>query len=233
MHYFEWAVSALSMLLQALTLSALIRGRFRSYPLVFLLILTELLGTVIGLAATLDSGWTKQTARYFWMMEAFEYALIYACLVQLLAQSVGENQTKRPIAFVILAGLVFAGLSAAQAYHPRTSYWMTQLVRNFSFGSMILTLTIWTQLLRKPNKERLLVTAGIGIQLAGGAIGHSLNLISPKLVALGNVVLSLVYLLSLYMIWKALAVKEIRQVATEPAGGVTSTPDHSNQLTSL
>lgn len=200
----QWVGTIFGVLLQLLVISVLIRGRLREYPILFVLIITEFLSTIVGVAATLDSsGWTKETAKYYWITEVIDYALIYACLVHLLAQTVSGGTGKRRIVWVVIAGVLFVVVSTVQSYNPRLSHWMTELVRNFSFGSMFVNLMLWTLLIRKPNRQRLMVTAGLGIQLAGSAIGHSLLSISRDFVWAGNVVLLSVYLLFLYTIWRA------------------------------
>jgi hypothetical protein len=204
MQILQWAGTILGVILQLMVISALIRGRLKTYPFLFILIISEFLSTIVGVAATLDtSGWIRETAKYYWITEVVDYALIYACLVHLLAQTVeGENGRKR-IAWVVVLGFLFVILSTVQSYDTKLAYWMTQLVRNVSFGSMFVTLTLWTLLIRKPNRQRLMVAAGLGIQLAGSAIGHSLLSLSRHLVWVGNLVLLSVYLLFLYTIWRA------------------------------
>ncbi len=207
MQTLQLAGSVLGIVLQLVVISAILKGRLRTYPILFALIIFEFLSTIVGTAATLDGGaWTKDTAKYYWITEVIDYALIYACLVQLLAQAVSGGQGRKRIAWVIAIGVLFVVASSIQAYSVRPHLWMTQLVRNVAFGSMFVNLMLWTLLIRNPNRERLMVTAGMGIQLAGSAIGHSLLSIGKDFVWAGNVVLLSVYLLFLYTIWRAFRV---------------------------
>ncbi|MBI4903425.1 MAG: hypothetical protein HY820_07315 [Acidobacteria bacterium] len=223
MQLLQWTGWVLGISLQLLVIAAILRGKLRSYPILFALIIFEFLSTIVMVAATLDSGaWTKETAKYYWITEVIDYALIYACLVQLLAQAVSRGQGRRRIAWVIVLGVLFVLLSIVQSYHVRPHLWMNQLVRNVAFGSMFVNLTLWTVLIRQPNRERLMVTAGMGIQLAGSAIGHSLLSISRQFVWAGNVVLLSVYLLFLYTIWRAL-----KAPGTVAINGTNQDPDEA------
>src|SRR5689334_12125453 len=105
MQFLQWIGTTLGVVLQLLVISVLIRGRLRAYPFLFVLILTEFLSTVVGVAATLDTAWTAETSRYYWMTEVIDYALIYGCLVHLLAQTVEHREGTKRIALVVCLGI--------------------------------------------------------------------------------------------------------------------------------
>jgi hypothetical protein len=138
----------------------------------------------------------------------------------LLYQGIDQKNRVRLI-YVIAGGLLYAAVSSWLSYDPRWWKWMSQLVRNFSFGSMLLNLMLWTMLVRRPERTRLLITAGIGIQLAGSSIGHSLLQLAPSLVKAGNLVLLVCYLLFLLTIWRGVTPPSPRK-AEEP--GSSSPP---------
>jgi len=212
MQLIQWLGVALTVPLQILLLGALLRGYYKRYPFLLLLIIVEFLATVVGAATKLDVGsWNRETAKFYYIAEALEYILIFALQAHLLYQAIDQTKNRGRLIYVIAGGLLYAALSTWLSYDPRWWKWMSQLVRNFSFGSMLLNLMLWTVLVRQPDRTRLLITAGVGIQLAGSSIGHSLLQLAPSLVKAGNLVLLVCYLLFLLTIW--------RGVTKPPTGG--------------
>lgn len=201
----EWTAFVLGLVLQILLITTLVRRFDRHYIFLFLLIVVEFLSSVVNAANRFDlNGWTRSTARFYWIAEGVHFTLIYACLVQMLYQTISDLEHRRRLLYVSLGGVLFAILSATQGYHERPAMWMTQFVRNVSFGSTFIALTVWTLSIRKPNRERLMIVAAMGVQLAGTAIGHSLRQLSRTTVPVGNVILLVCYVLFLYILWKAL-----------------------------
>jgi len=184
----------------------LLRGSIRQYPILLPLIVTEFLASVISAAAILElPGWTTQTAGYFWLSEIIQFALIYLCLVQMLYQTLEGRSERSRLVFVVVGGILFAGLSTVQAYDVRPQVWMTVLIRNLSFGSMLTAALVWSLSMRRPNRQRLLIVAGLGAQLAGTAVGHSLRQLSRSTVTAGNLILLGCYLLFLFTLLRAFA----------------------------
>jgi hypothetical protein len=201
----QWIAFAIGLILQVLLIRTLLRGSIRQYPILLLLIVTEFLSSVISAAANLDLRWTTQTARYFWISEIIQFALIYLCLVQILYQTLEGRSERSRLVYVVMGGVLFAGLSTVQAYDVRPQLWMTQLMRNLSFGSMLTAALVWSLSVRRPNRQRLLIVAGLGAQLAGTAVGHSLRQLSRSTVTAGNLILLGCYLLFLFTLLRAFA----------------------------
>jgi hydrogenase-4 membrane subunit HyfE len=82
---------------------------------------------------------------------------------------------------------------------------MTQLSRDLGFLAVILDLALWAVLIqsRRPDRTLLMVSAGMGIQMAGKAIGHSLRQLSRSAIVPGNLIIVLSGLLCLYIWWQA------------------------------
>ncbi|MBI3681822.1 MAG: hypothetical protein HY235_15690 [Acidobacteria bacterium] len=201
----QWLTFAIAAVLQVLLISSLMRGPYRKYPLLLAFAVGDVLGSVVGAAALFDLGrWTEQTAKYYWMADGVQYTLLFACQVHLLSKTIDDRQSRGRLLYIVLGGVCFAAFAAWQSYAPRPSLWMTQLIRNLSFGSMLVNLMLWTMLARRPARQLLLITAGFGIHLAGGAIGHSLRQLSPSLVTAGNLILIGSYLLCLFILWQAI-----------------------------
>lgn len=201
-----WLNVIAGVIIQLAIITALLRGAYRAYPMLLVIIVANLLGTVASMAAFIGmEQWTPYAARVYWLCEATQYMLIFAFQAHLLSQGWTGPGARRRIGYLVVGGLCFVVLAAWSAHHARLNLWMTQLIRNVSFGSMMLNLALWTTLLRNPDRCRLLITAAVGILLAGGAVGHSLRQISHSLVPAGNVVLIGTYLLYLFLLWRSIS----------------------------
>jgi hypothetical protein len=90
---------------------------------------------------------------------------------------------------------------------------MTPWSADINFVSAILDLALWAILIASKHKDHrvLMLTAALGIQFAGEAIGQSLRRISPSVVFTGNVVILLVNLACLYIWWQALRAAPLRR----------------------
>jgi hypothetical protein len=100
--------------------------------------------------------------------------------------------------------MLYAALSVWMAYDANENLWMTQTLRNINFGSIFLNLTLWTLLLRKADRQMLMVAAAFGVQFAGVAIGHSLRQLARELVVVGNMVITVSYFVCLFTLYKAM-----------------------------
>jgi hypothetical protein len=85
--------------------------------------------------------------------------------------------------------------------------WMTYLSRNLSFCSALLNFVLWSALIRRRQRDPqlLLVSAGMGLDTTGKAIGHSLRWISRSAVPIGNVLIVITHLLALTLWWYSFA----------------------------
>ncbi len=82
---------------------------------------------------------------------------------------------------------------------------MTLLARNLGFFATVANLILWALLIRSrhPDRTLLLLSGGLGVEMAGKAIGHSLRTLAPALVGFGNLIIVLSYLFGLYVWWQA------------------------------
>jgi hypothetical protein len=221
MELIRWLGVVLAVLLQVAVLTCLLKGAYRAYPMLLVFMVASFLSTVASTSAVLGSPeWTRYAARVFWICDSLLYAIIFALQVHLISQGLSGPQARRRIAYLIAGGIVFTALAIWTSHHPRMNLWMTQMIRNFGFGAMILNLALWTMLLRNPDRCRLMITAAFGIMLAGEAIGHSLRQMANYLVTLGNFVLIGTYLLSLYLLWRALSRHYVAHPNEEPSAAL-------------
>src|SRR6185369_5358817 len=75
---------------------------------------------------------------------------------------------------------VLVSLYSHSSSASRFVYWMTQVTRDLSVASAVLTLLLWLMLISSNKKDHLLlmVTGGLGLQFTGEAIAQSLRQIS-------------------------------------------------------
>ncbi|MBL8219244.1 MAG: hypothetical protein JNL62_08435 [Bryobacterales bacterium] len=206
MNLIEWTGMIVAVWLQVAIISRLLSGAYRLYPMLLVFMAVNFLANVASASAIFGSReWTAQASRMYWLCNTVQYGFVFALQVHMLSQGMRGPRARRRVAYLIAGGIVFAVIAVWTAHHPRMNLWMTQVVRNIGFGSMILNLALWTSLLRNPERCRLMITAAIGIMLAGEAIGHSLRQMAQGLVPLGNSVLVLTYFLALVLIWRGLA----------------------------
>ncbi|MBL8226840.1 MAG: hypothetical protein JNL98_00120 [Bryobacterales bacterium] len=220
MESLQWIALGIGILLQVLLISALLKGAYRQYPVLLAYAISDVLNSVVMATAFFDIGkWTKANAKYYWIGEAVQYTLVFALLLHMLSKVLRKENKGRLLHFVF-AGLLYVAFSLWLAFDSNQNLWMTQTLRNINFGSIFLNLTLWTLLLRKRDRQMLMVAAAFGVQFAGVAIGHSLRQLSRDLVWTGNLVITLSYFICLYSLWKAML--PLRRAAALPAVDVAS-----------
>jgi hypothetical protein len=117
-----------------------------------------------------------------------------------------------------------------EARNLHYSLWATQVGRDLSFGSVILTLLLWLTLISSQRKDAqlLMVTGGLGLQFTGEAIGQSMRQMSVPhhhiLLLAGNLVLTGSHLMRLYVWSEAFRSRPrtLQEINKKPDGDVPS-----------
>jgi hypothetical protein len=83
---------------------------------------------------------------------------------------------------------------------------MTKVTRDLMFGSVGLTLLLWSTLIasKKKDDQLLMITGGLGLQFTMEAIGQSMRQLSqhrPTLLLAANILVSVAHLMRLY-VWR-------------------------------
>lgn len=203
---FLWAgTAAVGLILQMLLIAAMLRGAYRDYRVLFVYGIVLLVTTSIDVTGFFASRYAAGLAAYYWIGDSTRQALLYVVVISLIF-SASERSAKRvPVRRLLIGGSVlFAALSLYFTYNRGLDLWMTQFSRNVGFLAVILNLILWATLLkhRLPDQTLLLVSGGMGIQMAGKAIGHSLRQLRLT-VTTGDLVIVLSHLLCLYIWWQA------------------------------
>lgn len=211
----------ISLPLQVLTIRAMLRGGFRTYPLVFAYLIAALLTTVIEVPLSLAyySNNTRETARayawWYWRDEAVVEILILSVVINLIYYATSNLDSRRILRLLLIAGaVVFVGISFLINYDPNPKVffgvWATHWVSQVKFCAAILDLALWAMLIaaRKKDYRVLMLTCGLGIMFTGGAIGDSLrNLASAHeyhvLSIIGGIIMLISDTVRLYIWWRA------------------------------
>jgi hypothetical protein len=113
--------------------------------------------------------------------------------------------------------------------------WATQVGRDLSFGSVVLTLLLWVTLIssRRKDTQLLMVTGGLGLQFTGEAIGQSIRQISHHNRALlyaGNGLMIASHLIRLF-VWREAFKRnpQPQEIKKEPDGNITDCPSQAHQ----
>lgn len=204
---FLWAgTAAVGLILQILLIAAMLRGAYRVFRVLFVYAVVLLVTTAFDVTAFFGSSYSEGLAAYYWIYDSIRQALLYVVVISLIFSASEQSAKRASIRRLLIAGsLFYAALSLYFTYNRGLDFWMTRFSRNLGFLAVILNLILWAALLKRqrPDQTLLLVTGGMGIQMAGKAIGHSLRQLSKSTVTAGDFVLVLSHLLCLYIWWQA------------------------------
>ncbi len=214
--------------LQVLILHALIKGPYQKYPFLFANVLVVLVTTIIDTALyNFKSGTWAGTATVFWIDDSIRQVSLFILVLSLVYQAMATGRKRAAVQRVLIFGsIILAAVSYFSHPDPRISVRMSAVIRNMSFSAAILNLGLWAALIRTKQRDSriLMISGGLGLQITGEAMGHSLrNLwqISRVYVTAGNSVLILAHLLCLLVWWQAFRNSPQRK---EPEPGLQSPP---------
>jgi len=199
---FYGLTTAVTLTLAILTLQKLLTGWWRQYYLLCAILILLLAGVVPPVASYVSNGnWTLASAqRMYWMLALASQFATFLLVLQLIFRVGRElpNQSTL-IRMLSLAALAALGISIILHFDKRPNAFMTALTRDLTFIAAILNMILWRFLLQIKKRDYLLlaVSAGLGIQCTGDAIGHSFRILSREagvsstIHEFGNVVMSL------------------------------------------
>lgn len=239
MVWLQWTIFFVSMVLQAYVIALLRRGLYKEYPFALAYSIVLLVTSIAEAAALADVfSLTKSAQRIFYYRnEAARQFLLFVVVVSLIERAMHSSPYRRYVRLGLAALAVLSVFVSLTVHSQAPSFvlWMTQVTRDLSFGSVGLTLLLWSMLISSPIKDPrlLMVTGGLGMQFTGEAIGQSLRQIShhhASVLLVGNLLLSMAHLLRLY-VWR----EAFRRTPTipkneEPGGKLATFPDRAQTL---
>jgi hypothetical protein len=208
--------------LELMVIAVLLRGDYRRYPFLFLYAVVDFLTTVLEIQPAIAYGTASAEAKYnwaiqFWIYERIMQVLVFLLVISLVYSATKHLRSRRTILAGIICGtLLVAAISFLAYYDPHipTGKYMTRFTRDLNFCAAILLVGLWTMLIsaRKKDYKLLMITGGLGIQFAGGAIGQALRDMSPAIVMAASDFTVIANLARLYIWWQALRVKSKKSV---------------------
>lgn len=199
-----WLLSLTGIAFQLAIFHAMARGAWRPYFPIFVYVALMFWGSVLYAGALLGDRIKLSVSRYYWVIDNVLQAFVFVVVLALARQSAGARKglvTRFLIALALATALVSFLVSSELNFNSR----MTFISRNLGFCAAITNLILWALLIRSrhPDRTLLLLSGGLGVEMAGKAIGHSLRTLAPALVGFGNLVIVLSYLFGLYVWWQA------------------------------
>jgi hypothetical protein len=203
--------------LQALVISALLRGAYKRFPLLLAYVSAGLISTVIEIPAnvqwfiTQDDAVALRFAKIYWWDEIILLVLVVALVLSLLDRATSKMRSRRMVRVCAIAGtLIVAGISFYLHRSPHLGRTMTLMMRDLNFGAAILDVLLWVMLIaaRHPDQKLLLVSGALGMQFTGEAIGQAVRDMSlarriQLVSSIGSVIVMLADLACLYLWWRA------------------------------
>jgi hypothetical protein len=203
-----------SLFLQVLVWSALLHGAWRTYPAV----LVYMVCTTVTFTIEIVAGWiigvsSKTYALLYYGNEITRQAAMLCVVLSLAVALAPPGRARRTSQRLILVGWGVLWIASLYLlWQPGLRVWMTGAIRNIAFGTAALNLIVWFGLASRPEKDipRLLIAGGLGVQLAGDALGQAAQqAFSGSYAAIaGYIIIVVAHLVSLLIWWQALARSE-------------------------
>jgi len=201
LQYSAWAIG---LWLNLLVLSALVRGSLRQYPFVFAYSLALLVSTVVEMGLQTSP---KTLHEAYWIDEVILDVLVFCLVIAFIDQAARDSKQKTiERHWFVLGAAAILAISFAVRRSSNLDMQMTLISRDLNICAVILDLILWSLLVaaRQPNRQLLLLSGGLGLQLTGAIMGASLRHLSRSLVPAGILLEVTTGFLGLYIWWRAL-----------------------------
>jgi hypothetical protein len=202
--------SLASLLLYVAIIHRLFRAHLRTFFVLFAYLLVLLLTWVIDTTLYYGQGaigFSDDARRLYYINDLTRQAMVYVLVISLILRAVeGSTRFRWVGRWLVLGAAVLAGLFFWFHHDPeKIAAWMTNVIRNLSLVAMLMNLLLWILLVQRRTSDRtlLMVTSGLGLQMAGEAMGQSLRLINPATVQFGNIVLICAHIACLFVWYTA------------------------------
>jgi hypothetical protein len=207
MRQLQYIVWAIGLLLNVLVIAALLRGSWRKYRLLFVYAVVLLLATVLEIAAGNAPGPLRDL--YYWADEVILDVLVFCLVISFIHRAAGKSRVVGRHWLIVGAALTcIASFIIHRDPHATSNHMMTMVSRDLNLCAVVLDLILWSALVaaRLPDRQLLMLSGGLGLQLTGAIMGESIRSISPAfvIVALGSLLEALTSLLGLFIWWRAL-----------------------------
>lgn len=199
-----WFLSLIGIALQLAIIHTMSKGAWGPYRVVFVYTVLMFWASVLYAGASTTEAVGRLVSRYFWALDGLLQAFVLVVVVVFVRRAAAQRGA---LITRVLVGLAFLTGLASYFTHSEANlnFRMTLVSRNLGFCAVIANLILWAALIRRrhPDRTLLLLSGGLGVEMAGKAIGHSLRTLTPSLVTLGNLIIVVSYLFGLYVWWQA------------------------------
>ncbi len=210
MRYVWISLSTAGIALQLLLVRELTKGFFRKFPALSIYVIALFLTTVVEASAFYNTEIWQHTSRYYWTVDSVRQLLIFILVIGLTFRVMGDTPNRAPLRRLLVAGaFIFTIASLFATWEPRFGFWMAKVGRNLGFCAVLMNLILWAVLIRYRQTDRLLlmISGGLGIQMAGKAIGHAVRQLSDHVHSpiqiSGDLTIVFTHLACLYIWWRA------------------------------
>src|SRR5260370_18478875 len=185
--WLQWLIFGISLVLQVLVIASLLRSRAsKQYPLVLVYLCVSLLTIVVeGVVISDVLRLPKEEFRlYYWRNLAVRQFLLFTVVVSLIDRAMWSKpyrtRVRRFLMVAVVATIFLSYYIHSDAY--KFSLLMTKVTRDLMFGSVGLTLLLWSTLIasKKKDDQLLMTTGGLGLQVTLRANGHPVLHLSPS-----------------------------------------------------
>jgi hypothetical protein len=232
---FYGLTTSVTLCLAVLTLHHLLSGWWRQYYLLALFLVLMLAGVVPATVSYLSSGnWAMESVqKMYWTLAGASQIAMFLFVLQLIHRVGIESAAQKPLLRGLTpAAFAGAGISALVHSDLRLNSFMTVLTRDLTFMAALLNMVLWRYLIGGKKRDFLLlaVSAGVGIQCTGDAIGHSFRFLgrhggsSRTILEFGNVVMALASVITIAIWHTAFSRIKYRLPSTDVLSGQTEEP---------
>lgn len=196
-----------------------VRGSVRAFPFLTVYLSILFVTGIIDLTFFVDAGgWSKTDlgSTVYWVDDTLRQLSLLLVVISMAYRASEHSRSAATQRRALALALTLVALGSFLFYHQdQVSRWLTPFIRNLSFMAVIFNLVVWMRMARgRLDRAVALISAGIGLQMAGEAIGQSLRTISFShyhgsffVANVGNLFLSLSHLLCLFVWMRALRFK--------------------------
>jgi hypothetical protein len=171
---------AASVVLQLVLLFLLVRGHLRKYFILFVYSLAQLAVTGLEQWVFYGIGQGPLYRNLFWTDEIVMDLLMFVLVITLTYQALEDSPLRAPLGKLLIATLIVALVLPFAVYYRYPIFstrWFNGASQILNFGAAIMNLALWTALIgkKKRDPQLLMVTLGLGLVVAGQAIGFGLR----------------------------------------------------------
>jgi hypothetical protein len=175
--------------LQLALIVLLLRGPYRRYPTLFVFSIASLIITIVEFVYIHTPHYSVPFfRRLYWSDEVITDLLLFLLVITLTNLAL-EGSSQRPKMSRVLLGIVAVALllpfvilnppfaKSGLHWSAEWGHWFTSTSQMLNFGAAIMNLALWSALLTSRNRDRQLlrVSIGVGIAVAGQAIGFGMR----------------------------------------------------------